>query len=150
MEYKTIEEAFKNRYPSGVFKEYKDVILQSMQKRVGKNFEVVSVDQLEIGEYANKGYGEDFDGKCYYGTRLDIKVKSLDSKKSKSIIFFITPFVCTAHGVRKEFSDMGKVDAVITTELRKNMTAKYGKLYTKRLAIYEQDVKAVREASKGL
>ena len=141
-----INNYFEYKTPREVFEEYSAEILEFMKKKIGKSFKVVSADQLEMGEDSNKARATEFNGKPYYASRVDVKVKDVNSKKSKSIILIFTPFNVIAHGVRKEFSDMGKIDKDLTLTLRKNMEEKFGKVeYSKALRKYKNQVKRFKE-----
>ena len=142
----TIENAFDYYTPEEVYNEYLEQILASMKRRVGKAFNVESAEQLEMGENSDKARTTEFDGKAYYAARVDVKVKAVDGKKSRSIIFVFSPFTITAFGVRKEFSDFGKVDKELTLALRENMKKEFGEVeYNKSLRKYNKQVKDFKE-----
>ena len=137
----TIENAFEYYSPKEIYEEYNAEILEFMKKKVGKAFEVESANQMELGEYSDKARSTELNDKCYYAARVDVKVKAVDSKKSKSVIFVFTPFTVRYFGVRKEFSDMGKIDKELTLALRENMKKEFGEVeYNKALRKYNKQV----------
>lgn len=142
----TIENAFEYFTPEEVYEEYSAKILESMKRRVGSAFVVEGVNQLELCEGSDKARTTELNGKCYYATRVDVKVKSVDGKKSRSLIFVFSPYTVTAFGVRKEFSDLGKVDKELTLALRENMKKEFGDVeYAKSIRKYNRQVKAFKE-----
>jgi len=142
----TIENAFEYFTPEEVYEEYSAKILESMKRRVGSAFVVESVNQLEMGEYSDKARTTEFDGKVYDATRVDVKVKSVNGKKSRSLIFVFSPYTVTAFGVRKEFGDFGKVDKELTLALRENMKKEFGEVeYSKAVRKYNRQVKTFKE-----
>ena len=147
----TIESIFSYITPEEVYENYKAEILEFMKKKVGKAFVVESVEQMELGEYSDKARATEFNGKCYNASRVDVKVKDAKSRKSRSIILVFTPFNVTVHGVRKEFSDMGKIDKDLTLVLRDNMKKEFGKAeYEKALKAYTKSVKEFKDkVAKG-
>lgn len=142
----TIENAFEYYTPEEVYEEYSAKILESMKRRVGSAFVVESVNQLEMGEYSDKARTTEFNGKVYDATRVDVKVKSVNGKKSRSLIFVFSPYTVTAFGVRKEFGDFGKVDKELTLALRETMKKEFGEVeYSKAVRKYNRQVKTFKE-----
>lgn len=146
-----IERAFELRQPQTVYKEYVEHIFNSMQKRVGDSFEVKNITQLEMCENSDKARTIELDGKAYYATRIDVKIYSANRKKSKSLIYIFSPFTVRYFGVRKEFSDFGKIDKILTEVLRKNMGEKFGvEIYEVALAEYRQGVAKFKNKIKNI
>lgn len=142
----TIENVFEYFTPEEVYEEYFTKILESMKRRVGSAFVVEGVNQLEMGENSDKSRTTEFNGKVYDASRVDVKVKSIDGKKSRSLIFVFSPYTVTTFGVRKEFSDLGKVDKELTLALRENMKKEFGEVeYSKALRKYDRQVKVLKD-----
>jgi len=138
----TLETIFEYITPEEVYEDYNAEILEFMKKKVGKAFVIESAEQMELGEYSDKARALEFNNICYNASRVDVKVKDVKSRKSKSVILIFTPFNVIVHGVRKEFSDMGKIDKDLTLVLRENMKKEFGKVeYEKLLKDYKKSVK---------
>ena len=122
-----INNYFEYKTPREVFEEYSAEILEFMKKKVGNSFEIKTVHQMELGELSDRARVTELDGKVYDATRVDVKIKAIDSRKSKSLILLFSPFSVMVFGARKEFSEMGKVSAGLTNVLRENMAKEFGK-----------------------
>ena len=148
-----IENYFQYKTPEEVYEEYCAEILELMKDKAKNSFEIKSVNQMELGEFSDKARTSEFDGKFYDATRVDIKVKADDSRKSKSLILLFSPFTVTVFGVRKEFSEMGKVNVNLTNALRNNMRKEFGEAeYNLMLQKYKKDVKEfkLKQKEEGL
>jgi len=147
----TIESIFSYLTPEEVYEDYNSEILEFMKKKVGKAFVVEGAEQMELGEYSDKARAREFDGECYNASRVDVKIKDKKSRKSRSLILVFTPFNVTVHGVRKEFSDMGKIEKDLTLALRENMKKEFGKAeYEKALKAFKKRVKEFKDkVAKG-
>ena len=140
-EYKTAEE---------VFEDFNAEILEFMKKKIGKAFEIESSAQMELGGYSDKAYSTELDDVGYYASRVDVKVKALNSRKSKSVILLFTPFSVKYFGVRKEFSELGKMDKDLTLALREHMVKEFGKAeYEKASSKFANRVKQYKQKNKN-
>ena len=137
----------KNVSVEKLFNKLKDSMVTAMRRELKDVFVVKDSSQLSLGEYSQRGFGEERDGEVYPFVRLDVHVTSLDGSQSADFVYSIGIFDCYYYELGHEFEDEGAQDISTTKTHRKNMREKYGEEeYDKVISSYKYRVRRKMES----
>lgn len=139
---KIVKNFGKNISVEKLFNQLKDSMVTAIRRELKGVFAVKDSSQLSLGEFSQRGFGEERDGQVYPFVRLDVHVTSLDGTQSADFVYSIGLFECCYFELGHEFEDEGIQDISTTKAHRKIMREKYGEEeYDKMVSSYKYRVR---------